>query len=767
MLQRIRRFFMSTLRRRLMLAMLLVSLPPLIGTMLYNAYLVRSRLYEYVLNEQKHHVHTLELGVERFLTDVRRDVLFLSQSEEIATLLEAKSGGDEAAYQEARSDLEREFLAFSQVKEIYYQVRYLDATGMEIARVDSDGRSSFIVPHDQLQDKSGRYYFEDTIVLPQGEVMVSPLDLNVEHGEIEVPFKPVIRYATPVWLDGQAVGIVIVNVFAERFLDELGAERVESELVILVDQDGYYLYHSDDEQKRWGRDLGTGITLAQDYPQITDRIFLAGSELHEHKSELLGDQFLTYATFSPPGTTAYRWALIAIRPRQVVFASALQLRGAIVGASLVAIFVIVGVGRLSSNTFVRASDMLSEMAANMGRGDLETEISLPSYYWEEIVALARSFDQVRVNLRRMHGDLERQVARAERRALRLRIAAQVSHAAAGILDPQELLPRVVNLVSEQFGFYHAGIFLVDEAGEWAVLQAASSSGGQRMLARGHRLRVGEQGIVGYVTATGEPRIALDVGEDAVHFVNPDLPGTRSEMALPLQARGLVLGALDVQSTEKEAFTDEDVQILQTLADQVAMALSNALLFQQAQERAEALQRAAGEYSYAAWVEMERSGRGSGYRYRRSGGAEGRQTAVVSPAGDLWRPEMDLAIQRGETVKYPASGDGSGGVAVPIRFRDHIIGVIDARKPEGAGEWLADDVELLETLADQVSIALESARLYQDTQRRAARERLTGEVTSRMRETLDIETVLQTAVREIGERLGLGAVDVQLNLGSEQ
>jgi GAF domain-containing protein len=143
----------------------------------------------------------------------------------------------------------------------------------------------------------------------------------------------------------------------------------------------------------------------------------------------------------------------------------------------------------------------------------------------------------------------------------------------------------MDLISKQFGFYHAGIFLLDERDEYAVLQAASSEGGRRMLERGHKLRVGEVGIVGHVASTGEPRVALDVGEDTAHFAHPDLPNTRSEMALPLKVQDRVIGVLDVQSTHEAAFSEDDVAVLQTMADQLATAIANARLFEQVQRRA--------------------------------------------------------------------------------------------------------------------------------------------------------------------------------------
>ena len=172
--------------------------------------------------------------------------------------------------------------------------------------------------------------------------------------------------------------------------------------------------------------------------------------------------------------------------------------------------------------------------------------------------------------------LERRVAERtsdlERRTVQLRVAAEVAREATTAEEMDDLLDRAVNLIRERFGFYHAGIFLLDERGEYAVLRAATSEAGRRMLERGHKLKVGEVGIVGYVTSTGQPRIVLDVDTDAIHFKNPLLPETRSELALPLRVGDRIIGALDVQSVQEAAFDEEDVAILQTMADQLAVAI---------------------------------------------------------------------------------------------------------------------------------------------------------------------------------------------------
>jgi len=166
----------------------------------------------------------------------------------------------------------------------------------------------------------------------------------------------------------------------------------------------------------------------------------------------------------------------------------------------------------------------------------------------------------------------------QRRNMHLLASSEVSRAATQIHDSQEVLTRCVELIQTHFGFYYAAIFLIDEAGEWAALRAATGEAGQQLLDKKHKLAVGSQSMVGWVTANNAARIALDVGEEAIRFDNPLLPKTRSEMALPLRVRGEVIGALDVQSTSLNAFSEEDIQTIQMMSDQVAIAIDNARMF---------------------------------------------------------------------------------------------------------------------------------------------------------------------------------------------
>jgi putative methionine-R-sulfoxide reductase with GAF domain len=166
----------------------------------------------------------------------------------------------------------------------------------------------------------------------------------------------------------------------------------------------------------------------------------------------------------------------------------------------------------------------------------------------------------------------------QRRAIHLEASTAVSQAAVSILDPQELMQTTVDLIRERFKYYHVSFFLLDETEEWAVVRASTGEIGRKMVAEPHRLLVGGESMVGWVCQHRKPRIALDVGADAVHFDHPLLPHTRSEIALPLRVGDRLLGALDVQSVEENAFGNDDLRALQGMADLVAITLENARLF---------------------------------------------------------------------------------------------------------------------------------------------------------------------------------------------
>jgi GAF domain-containing protein len=340
-------------------------------------------------------------------------------------------------------------------------------------------------------------------------------------------------------------------------------------------------------------------------------------------------------------------------------------------------------------------------------------------------------------------ELEAANAQIQRRAAQFESLAQVAKSITSIRDLQELLPLITRVISEKFGFYHTGIFLVDEMNEYAVLSAANSAGGKNMLERNHRLRVGEQGIVGHVTSTGEPRIALDVGADAVFFNNPDLPDTHSEMALPLKSGNHIVGALDVQSTETGAFTEADIQTLSLLADQVSLAIENARLFDESRRALAESQMISRQSTRDAWKRLPEQQNLIGYRYNITGASPLQEPLKLTEPG--------VGESKGKQM-------AASQVAVPIELRGETIGTLLVQSP--SGEALnKDQLDLIRAVAERVALSAENARLFEETTQRAERERLVSDITSKIRSHNDPQAMIHTAISELRNALGASRVEI--------
>jgi GAF domain-containing protein/HAMP domain-containing protein len=416
---------------------------------------------------------------------------------------------------------------------------------------------------------------------------------------------------------------------------------------------------------------------------------------------------------------------------------------------LAAAVVAVGISLLVTRGITRPLARLTETSEKIAGGDLDLRAEVVRE--DEIGLLAKTLNGMTAQLQGLVGGLEDRVTERteelERRSDYLEASAEVGRVTSSILDPEELLHEAVELIRRRFDLYYVGLFLVDESGQWAVLQAGTGEAGRAMLARDHRMRLG-QGMVGWCIAHAEASVTDDVQQQEDRIPMPELPETRSEAALPLHSRGQVLGALTVQDTRPGSFDLDAVTVLQTMADQVAVALDNARLFVESQRALEAERQAYGQISREAWASLVHSQPARGYRADRRG---------VSPLDD------ELGQELGQVISSAESGE-EGTVALPIRVREQVIGALNFRKEAGQAAWTDEEIALVEGMAEQLGQALESARLYQDTQRRAARERMVGEITARMRETLDVETVVRTAAEEMRNVLDLAEVELRIHGG---
>ena len=467
------------------------------------------------------------------------------------------------------------------------------------------------------------------------------------------------------------------------------------------------------------------------------------------------EYFLAYVPISSPNYSLgilvpVREMDIAVRQSQALVAEQNQETQnygvlLLVTTIIAALLVSFGLSQVLTNPLNR----LTTTAQKVSEGDL-TAVA-PETNVSELNVLSTTFNAMTSQLKGMLGSLEERVAERtseldevnlynQRRAEQFEAVAQVARDISSSQDLATLLPKITNVISERFEFYHVGVFLVDTNQEYAVLRAANSAGGLKMLERKHRLKIGETGIVGYATSQNKARVALDTGKDAVYFDNPDLPNTRSEMALPLRIGNLVIGALDVQSTESDAFSQEDIEILSTLADQVSVAIQNARLYEETRNALEQSQALQQEFIRTGWSQFTHAQKLMGFRH-----SDDDDAILIKSAQDI------------EDV------NGNNILELPINLRNQTIGMIKLR-PKEEHHWSQDEIDIATAILERAAIAMENARLLSEAQRRAARERVIGDISASISTSSDMEGILRTAVQVLGRRMG--GAEVVLELGTE-
>lgn len=383
---------------------------------------------------------------------------------------------------------------------------------------------------------------------------------------------------------------------------------------------------------------------------------------------------------------------------------------------------------------------------------------------------------------------------AERRAEQVLTAAEIARDATGILDIKELLQKSINLVRDRFGFYHASVFLLDPIGENAVLRESTGPAGEKMLQAAHRLAVGSKSIVGQVTANGKAMVVNDVTIDPTHLPNPLLPDTRSELAIPLAVGDRILGALDVQSVQFNAFNTEDIGILQILADQLAVSVVNSELFAKAQEllgKHRLLRQISVAASTSTDLESAMGNVVSGLRTAMVGERvsilllnDEQQLQTQASAGYEGTRHLNIRTSPGQGIcgkaalekrpvriddvlndpdYIPVDNEVRSELAIPILFSETLIGVLNIESTQ-AHAFDENDEEILGALGNNFGGVIANIRLVNQVRQQVDRERQLFEVTSKIRHSVDMDTILETSAKEIARVLGARRASIRVTAG---
>ena len=414
--------------------------------------------------------------------------------------------------------------------------------------------------------------------------------------------------------------------------------------------------------------------------------------------------------------------------------------------ALSAALALVGVALLTQ-LIATPINRLRHTAARFAAGDLDVTVPDTSR-GDEIGGLARELATARERFSLLVADLQNRIVAGNRD---IAATQEIARYAATQVNLQSLMERVVDLVVASFpAIYHAQIFLIDSDREYALLRASTGEAGRQLLRRGHRLAVGSQSVIGQVTDIGESVVARDTAASPVHRRNEFLIETRAELAIPLKVGSVIIGALDVQSREADVFTPDLTAALQTMADQVSITIQNARLYEEASRRATEVDESNKRATLSAWQDFLRDQRAQ--RFTQSAGVKDADAALFAPLR-----------QRALETGLPALGEPTDRdtlpVAVPILLRGQTLGTVEWELP--AQSFGEDRLSLAQELASRLAISLENARLFQESRRAAERERLVNAISASITSQTNVDQILQTAVREVGQALHAPQVAIRL------
>ena len=364
--------------------------------------------------------------------------------------------------------------------------------------------------------------------------------------------------------------------------------------------------------------------------------------------------------------------------------------------------------------------------------------------------------QTQAALEKFNQELQTAQEKLQERLQEIQLAAQVGRVVSQVRSLNVMLTDAVELIRARFNLYYVQIYLVNPAQTHLVLQSGTGEAGLTLLARKHQLALNTGSINGRAAVERKPVVISDTANSAVFKPNPLLPQTRSEMAVPLIVSERVVGVLDVQSDQVGFLNEEILPAFEALAGQLAIAIQNARQFQIAQKAATEAEEAYRRYIRGEWRILTRETKRLGYRYSKAG---------VGPLkARIDSSEVAEAATTGKT--NTSKKESRSQIVVPIKLREEVIGILNVSS-ELTQQWDQDDIDIAEAVAERVALAIENVRLVEASQAQAARERTISEVTSRIGDSINLNSILQTAVEELGRIIPGSEVIIQLGKEDEK
>jgi GAF domain-containing protein/DNA-binding response OmpR family regulator len=615
-----------------------------------------------------------------------------------------------------------EFVALAQQRpDLYAEVRYVTRTGSVWTEVTNyDGiQTTLQASQDELSNDDALVY---SLRQTSGNAVLGQFLFQRDAaGQMVRPVVPLLRFSAPVALPNNVAniaGAVQVDVYAEPILNLVNAQNLAlaGRRFVLVMAPGQTIADTlapEDTFPARGV-AGQSSSFSVNEPELDQIVRSASSDFTFAER---GGRVFSATQISLENSPTMPWFLLLTDDASIALGRADALGVAAFVASLLAggliSFLAVAMLRWTLRPLSAATSLARQVTAADGAPVTVTRARGNDEIGEVMQAFAEMSDRVQ-NLTQ---ELETQIGRYTRN---LEIAARVGRETATLYEMEPLLNRAINLIVDEFGYYHAQVFLVDDVGENALLRYSHGTTGQRLLEQAHKIAVGSQSVIGQVTATAAPVVVNDTeNAPGPHRFNPLLPDTRAEMAVPLQIGDQVIGALDIQSQSTNAFSDDDIKMFQLLADQIAVAINNAQLLLQTEARVEQIDNLNRQLTRSAWSDAEtRLDLAGAYDY------------------DLF-----------SVVKAGPQAAPDDAVSAPIAIRGEVIGTIAATAPDGQ-TFSEGELAILRAVAERVALAIENARLFQETQASLAQTSLLYQISRLLNEADTLEDIVQAVITSV-------------------